>query len=260
MHTRHEYSDGAPCWADLSTPDSEGARRFYGDLLGWTIDASGPEYGGYINCKRDGETVCGMMQSQPGQVPASAWGIYLKTSDMAASVRAIREAGGATLMGPHEIPGELGTMLIAQDPTGGGFGLWQPGLHRGAERFCTPGGLCWAELNTRDGAAADDFFRRLFDYTLEKVEGGIPYMTYHVGGLPVCGRLQMTEAWCDTPPHWMIYFAVEDVDAAAARVPELGGKLCHGPFESPHGRIAVVTDPFGAAFSIIRLARPASAK
>lgn len=253
-----EYSDGAPCWADLSTPDSEGARRFYGALLGWTYDLGGPEFGHYINCRRDGQQVCGMMQSAPGQGP-SAWGVYLKTSDMDASIRSIREAGGATLMGPHEVPGELGSMLIAQDSTGGGFGLWQPGRHRGAERFDAPGAICWAELYTRDGAAADAFFRRLFDYRVDPLAcaEGTNYVTYARGDGPVCGRMQMTAAWGDVPPHWLIHFVVEDVDAALAKVTALGGTRRHGPIESPYGRIAVVSDPYGAVFSIIQ--RPTSA-
>ena len=32
---------------------------------------------------------------------------------------------------------------------------------------------------------------------------------------------------------------------------QFGGKVGHGPFDSPHGRIAVVADPYGAVFSIV---------
>jgi predicted enzyme related to lactoylglutathione lyase len=52
----------------------------------------------------------------------------------------------------------------------------------------------------------------------------------------------------------MVYFAVEDVDAAAKRVEELGGKVAVPPTDTPAGRFAVVNDPQGAVFSIIALA------
>lgn len=260
MNKQPQYREGAPCWADLATPDLAGARRFYGALLGWTFDVGAAEFGGYVTVRKDGASVCGMMQPPPEQGGPPCWGVYLKTSDMDASARTITEAGGKALMGPHAV-GELGVMLVAEDPTGAVFGLWQMGLHRGAEAFGVPGAMCWHELNTRDAAAADAFFRRLFGYTLSSVESTekMDYMTYHVDGRAVCGRLKMTAEWGDLPPHWMTYFAVADVDADVARLPALEGKLHHGPFDTPYGRIAVVSDPYGAVFSLIQMpAQPAS--
>ena len=70
-------------------------------------------------------------------------------------------------------------------------------------------------------------------------------------GKPVCGRLKMDQAWGELPPHWLNYFAVEDCDATATKARELGGNVMHGPFDTPHGRVAVVADPYGAVFSAI---------
>ena len=66
MTQRTEYPDGAPCWADLSTPDLAGAQRFYSRLLGWTFDAGDPEMGGYAMCRKDGKTVAGIAPKMPG--------------------------------------------------------------------------------------------------------------------------------------------------------------------------------------------------
>ncbi len=53
------------------------------------------------------------------------------------------------------------------------------------------------------------------------------------------------------PPAWLLYIKVEDVDQAAERVQELGGKVLNGPMEVPGGgRIAQCMDPQGAAFAI----------
>ena len=51
----------------------------------------------------------------------------------------------------------------------------------------------------------------------------------------------------------MVYFAVDDCDAAATTVAELGGEVCVAPTDIAPGRFAVVADPQGATFSVIAL-------
>ena len=58
------------------------------------------------------------------------------------------------------------------------------------------------------------------------------------------------------PNHWHVYFAVDDADAAVAKALETGGTVLVEPFDSPVGRIAVLQDPQGALFSIIKPAMP----
>lgn len=67
MTNRTQYPDGGPCWVDLATPNGDGARRFYGPLLGWTFDEPNPALGGYMNVRRDGKRVAGIMQLPPAQ-------------------------------------------------------------------------------------------------------------------------------------------------------------------------------------------------
>jgi predicted enzyme related to lactoylglutathione lyase len=55
------------------------------------------------------------------------------------------------------------------------------------------------------------------------------------------------------PAHWMVYFAVDDVDAVAARAAELGGAVSVPPTDIVPGRFAVLGDPQGAVFSVIRM-------
>jgi hypothetical protein len=56
------------------------------------------------------------------------------------------------------------------------------------------------------------------------------------------------------PPHWNVVFAVEDCDASAAKISELGGSIIVAPADIPVGRFAVATDVGGASFGIIKLA------
>jgi hypothetical protein len=62
----------------------------------------------------------------------------------------------------------------------------------------------------------------------------------------------------ELPPHWLVYFAVDDCDAAVAHVSELGGSVKMQPMDVPPGRFAVVSDPHGALFAVMALRRTAS--
>lgn len=258
MTQRNGYPDGAPCWADLNTPDLPGAKRFYGGLLGWTFDEGVAKFGYYTMARVHGGTVAAIAPKQPGMDMPSVWSVYLKSADLDETAKRITAAGGKLMVEPMDIPGS-GRMLFGFDPTGAAFGVWQPGNHRGAERFDEPGAMCWHEINTRDGARADGFYGALFSYEQQQIGDGakFDYTMWSIDGHPVAGRLQMTEEWQGIPPHWTTYFVVENCDDSVKKVAELGGKLCQGPFDSPHGRIAVINDPWGAVFSIIQ--RPPAA-
>jgi hypothetical protein len=164
------------------------------------------------------------------------------------------------MMEPTQVM-DAGRMCVGIDPTGAVFGAWQAGSHTGAQKVNEPGAVCWNELNTRDGKAADAFYSAVFGDQPEQVGDGetFDYTVWKVGegdkATQVCGRLQMTAEWpAEIPAHWMTYFAVDDCDKAAERVAELGGKVQQAPFDSPYGRVAVVADPWGATFSLMQLA------
>jgi predicted enzyme related to lactoylglutathione lyase len=78
-----------------------------------------------------------------------------------------------------------------------------------------------------------------------------------VGGRNVAGMLPMVGERCsaELPSHGMVYFAVDDCDAAAANVAELGGAVTAPPTDIPVGRLPVLNDPHGVVFSIIRMSQ-----
>jgi predicted enzyme related to lactoylglutathione lyase len=119
------------------------------------------------------------------------------------------------------------------------------------------GEFCWNELATSDAAGAKRFYTELLGWTLK--EGDAAPMAYteivvgdkHVGGIYQSGP---EFGGGDTPPHWMAYVSVDEVDAAARRVGELGGKVRVPPMDIPHvGRFCVITDPQGASLALITL-------
>ncbi len=124
------------------------------------------------------------------------------------------------------------------------------------------GAFCWNELATKDAATAKKFYTELLGWRFKEsqataeCEGGMSYSEIHVGGAEcgVGGLYQMTEQFGDAPSHWMAYVAVDDVDAKARQVWELGGKVCVPPTDIPNvGRFCVVNDPTGATLALITL-------
>ncbi|MFI6939794.1 VOC family protein [Streptomyces sp. NPDC050418] len=247
------YPLGAPCWADAMFPDLDAAKSFYGELLGWSFAEGSEEYGGYTQALVDGKAVAAVVPVMPGmEGQPPMWSLYLASPDLEATADKVKASGGTIAMDPMEV-GPFGSMLVGLDPGGVGFCVWQAGEHPGFEKVNEPGAFCWAEVTTRDAVAADTFFPAVFGYNTQRMrDDTIDFSVWDLGAEPVLGRMKMTEDFpAEVPPHINVYFVVEDCDAAVETVKRLGGAVQFGPMGSPFGRFATVTDPQGAAFSVI---------
>ncbi len=257
MGERNGYQPGTPCWIDIGT-DVEGAKAFYGGLFGWTtIDAGPPDadMGGYGFFLKDGKMVAGYgPQQNPG--PPS-WATYVGVTDADAVVPAVEAAGGTVVVAPMDIPG-AGRMAVFEDHQGAFISVWQPAGHDGAQLVNDPGTWSWNELNTRDVEGSKTFYSAVFGWdAVTHGEGPGAYTEWKLGGRSIGGLLAMPPMVpAQVPPHWLVYFAVSDTDAAVARIGELGGSVMVGPMDVQPGRLAVATDPQGAAFAVITLAHP----
>jgi len=259
MPVMTDYPPGTPCWADLSTPDMRVSAAFYGGLFGWELHTP-PGNGGYAFFRLAGAAageppavVAGLMPLAGEQQPPS-WNTYVSVPDADATAALVAGAGGQVLVPPVDVPGQ-GRMAMFADDQGAGIAAWQPQAFRGAGLAGEPGSVCWNELACRDTAAAGRFYGRVFGWQADSSQmGPMTYTEWRLGGRPVGGMVHMDEDWPEgIPPHWMVHFAVADCDAAARRAGELGGRLRVPPTDVPPGRFAVVGDPHGAAFTIIRL-------
>ncbi|ACJ00973.1 VOC family protein [Rhodospirillum centenum] len=125
------------------------------------------------------------------------------------------------------------------------------------------GSFVWQELMTPNPAKARTFFGDLLGWSFREVDMGEHglYTIISHGGRDVGGMMKMDgSTWDGIPPHWMTYVNVADVDAACAKVTDLGGKVCVPPFDvTGVGRIAVINDPTGAVISLITFAMPDAA-
>lgn len=252
------YAAGVPSWVDLQTTDPDGARAFYGALLGWDFEVGPPETGHYTNCRVRGHLVAGMVGTPQHETP-TAWTTYLASDDVDATLRQAAEAGGTVAIETIEImdQGRMGGVI---DPTGAFVGLWEARAHVGATLVNEPGCVTWNELATRDLDAAQRFYGALFpyDFTDEDTGGGGPrYRTFHTDGDVRGGMLGMDANWPEgVPAHWSVYFSVADTDAAVSSAERLGATVHVPPTDSTYGRFAVLTDPQGAAFTVMRSTEP----
>lgn len=264
MPVMTEYLPGTPCWVDLSTPDAEASKAFYGGLFGWQAHSPpGPDPYAFFSPAgtppEDGaaRVVAGLMPMS-GEGHRAAWNTYISVADADATAALVAEAGGQVLVPPLDVAGQ-GRMALLADDQGASIAIWQALAFGGAGLMNDPGCFCWAELTCRDTDAAGRFYGRLFGWAADTSQiGPVTYTEWRLGDRPVGGMAHMDENWPEgIPAHWMAYFAVSDCDAVGESVAAFGGKLRIPPTEIPPGRFAVLDDPHGATFSIIKLAAPA---
>jgi predicted enzyme related to lactoylglutathione lyase len=256
---------GAICWNELHTRDTKRAADFYTKVVGWTTRPGSGVFGSqYTEWFTRGGQHVGSMMSMPAQVPAgvpSNWAIYINVADVDAAVAKAVKLGARRLAESFDVP-TVGRVGVIADPTGAVVHLFQGlGDHGTREQQPEPGIFCWAELLTTDPAAAAKFYAQLlgwsttvmpmdgFEYTLFWLPGADP--SKKSGG--VGGMMKIMPDMGPMPSNWLTYIMVDDVDAAAGRVTQHGGRVCCPPTDIPNvGRFTVITDPTGATVALFK--------
>jgi uncharacterized protein len=261
MQESPEYKPGTFCWVELGTSDNEAAKQFYTQLFGWDyVDNPMGEHGVYTMLKLDGKDVGGLYKLMPDMVERGVpphWLSYVAVANADESAAKAKEAGATLLQEPFDVF-TLGRMAMIQDPTGAVFALWQPKEHKGSGIYNVPGSFCWNELGTTDTQKAGDFYTGLFGWTRDDMSGGpVEYTMFKNGDRGAGGMFKITPEMGPMPPNWLVYFAVDDCDARAQKATELGGQVMKPADDIPGiGRFAILLDPQGAAFAIIKLENP----
>lgn len=261
------YAPGTPSWSELSTTDEAGALAFYGALFGWEDEPNemGPD-AYYHMQKVRGLYACSIYQQgeeERSQNVPPHWNIYFTVENVENTIAAITQNGGQVVFGPMDVF-EAGRMAMCQDPQGAFFAIWQPKMHIGAQVKLETGAMFWHELLTTDREAAIEFYIAALGVERGNVMNEHLYAMINAGGTEVAGVMQIAPEMGEFPPHWTVYFGVDDVDAAVEKAQSLGATVYVPgtdivPFEGQPaiGRFAALGDPQGAAFSIFKDIPPA---
>jgi predicted enzyme related to lactoylglutathione lyase len=244
-----------PAWVDLASSDPEASREFYSKLFGWKIEVSpDPQYGGYGMAKLDGGDVAGIGPKQAQEAP-TAWSLYIGTQDANDLAAKVNSAGGKIVAPPFDV-GDQGRMAVFQDPAGAFISAWQPAA-MGIFQAGRPNTFGWAELNARGIEKAVPFYNKVFGWTAkqsEMGEGAPPYTEFQLGGESIAGGMEMNPMVpAEVPSFWMVYFNVDDVDSSFGKAVQAGAREMMAPQDFPGGRFAIVTDPQGAAFGLLKM-------
>ena len=243
---------------DLPTTDQAAAKAFYAGLFGWTYDDQPMGEGQvYSMAMLSGHQVAAISSQPPEMAAAGAppmWNTYLAVDSVDDATAKVEAAGGKVAMAPFDIM-DAGRMSFVMDPSGAPVALWQAGQHIGATLVNEPGTINWNELITSDPGVAK-FYADVVGLTTESMDMG-------EGSRTRCSRRARRWWAARSPPqmpgvpsHWHVYFGTDDADATAAKAAELGGSVIVPPFDTPVGRIAVLSDPQGAVFSVIKTTPP----
>jgi uncharacterized protein len=234
-------------WHEQVSSDPAQAKGFYTQLFGWGTETFKPGEIDYTMISSGGRNHGGFSKAMEG-APPPHWLSHVQVEDIEATLEKAKSAGGKLAAGPFEME-EVGRMAIIGDPQGAYISIYKP-----AQEWSGPEGVfVWDELGTTDVDAAQRFYEAVFGWTTNDTgpEGG-GYRIFNRGETGVAGLMSLPEGAPPTP-FWQPYVAVEDVDETTEKAKGLGATALMEPMDVPMaGRIAVLRDPQGAQFGIIR--------
>jgi predicted enzyme related to lactoylglutathione lyase len=192
-----------------------------------------------------------MMAGKPG-VPTH-WLAYTSVENVDGAVEKAQSLGAEVLVPPMDIP-NVGRMAILRDPQGAAFAPFKSTTPPSPEEKPMPGFFCWEELQANDPEAAAKFYAEVYGWKVRPPESmSDPHGYWHVmrgDGKDVGG---MMKAHGGTPPSWLSYVAVANVDTVTAKAQGLGAKVLVEPRDvKGAGRFSVLMDPQNGVFALYK--------
>ena len=233
-------------WHEHVSSEPKQAEDFYTQLFGWTTEVFKPGEADYTMISPGGQSHGGFGKAMEG-APPPHWLSHVAVESLEETMERVQGAGGRLRAGPFEMS-EVGRIGIIADPQGADISLYEPDNDGGGPQ----GVFVWDELGTTDVDGAQRFYEQVFGWTTSDMGpeyGG--YRIFNRGETGIAGLMTLPDD--SMPAHWQPYVAVDDPDSTTARANELGGSALIEPMDVPNvGRIAVLRDPQGAVFGIIK--------
>jgi uncharacterized protein len=242
--------------------DVDGAKRFYGELFGWSFKPG--EHGDYNHIESKGRMIGGMMaladEQKKMHVPPH-WIGYVAVDSCEAAVERVKKAGGRVYH--QESIDTVGKFAICADAQGAVFSPFQPakaGAPESEDRSARYV-FCWDELLTSNPDAAAKFYGDVFGWGVEHMDmPGFRYTLFKRTGekgdrgtdKDAGGMMQMP-ANAPHPPFWLTYVSVENADATCEKAKRSGGTILRAPDDIPNvGRFAVLMDGQHGSFAVLQ--------
>jgi len=242
-------SVGKFVWHEQVSSDPHEAQGFYTQLFAWGTEVFQEGEADYTMISSGGSAHGGYGKAMEG-APPPHWLSHVRVENVDETVEKAKAAGGTLAAGPFDMK-DVGRIAIIGDPQGAYISAYQPE----GEGPTPEGVFVWDELGTTDAGAAQRFYEAVFGWTTSDM--GDEYGGYRIfkrgesDETGVAGLMKLPDD--STPPFWQPYVAVADPDATAAKAKELGGSALMEPMDVPRvGRLAVLRDPQGATFGIIK--------
>jgi predicted enzyme related to lactoylglutathione lyase len=116
---------GALTWSELGTTDPDVAKRFYGDLFGWTYEDLDMNGQGTYTIVKNGDRSNGGIRSlspqEQGMPPF--WLAYFATESCHESAAAAQKQGGRVLVPRMQV--QAGAFSVIADPQGAAFAVFE---------------------------------------------------------------------------------------------------------------------------------------
>ncbi len=261
-----EHHTGKVVLVELVTPDLDASKRFYSSLFGWTFQESQAGKLQYAEAMLDGRVVGGLIHKDlpPGDQHKPAWLTFISVRDVDAAKTAATAKGAKVLFGPQNMPNR-GKEAVFADPQGAVFAVIDSSSGDPPDELASPGEWIWSSLITSDVDAGAAFYQALFNYDVYPVDddgdGDSDHAVLASDNYARASANSLPEKRPDAHAHWINFVRVDNVEQAAAKVGQLGGRIVVEPRDDRQGgRVAVAVDPQGAHFGLMEWSDEGKAK
>ena len=242
-----------PLWIDLATQDSKGSNEFYAKLFGWQIDVNpDPQYGGYARALLGGQDIAGIGAAQSPDQP-TAWAFYVGTDDAEQTAKKVEAAGGKVIAAPFDV-GDQGRMAVFQDPVGAFVSVWQPIKMGGFTKQGESASFSWAELNARGRDDALAFYQSVFGWDIRRSSSRIRPTTSSSWSTARASPAPPSSTRRPQPGRRTTGSSTSASTMSMGRStrPSASAQRRSSRQDFPGGRFAIVTDPQGAVFGLLK--------
>jgi len=246
----NKYFEGNFVWHDLLTDDVEAVKNFYGSLFNWKFETSkfGEKF--YVTIKHDGNSIGGIIYVEEieKEVEYSQWVGSLSVTDVDKAAEIFSAAECEFFIEPTDFPNR-GRLALVRDPQGAILSILKSSTGD-PEREPTLNQWLWNDLWTDDIDAAVTFYNNLVGFEKKSLseDANSNYSLFMKNDEPKAGLIKIP--FPDVRPNWVPYIAVENAKEIISKAKELGGRVLLEPEGVREGKLAIIADPTGAAFTV----------